>query len=405
VGRDGLPLETQHPATIFALELEDNAFYQAIQPILLPFVERGREDLFLRLMSVLHKHWSSPASDRTQSQNPGAPGYAAQTGLVRFGGLVANVLDEGELLVSLRGLAVALTRAERDTVAAMVRDLVLPENNPDLSLPAPTPAHLARDLLVRASDFYDEHPELERLASVVAHRLLEVTETSGAPRTLANRRAHVITGHVLAHVRGWADRYLADHDIPALRAALVDDSHELLGHPLTATALDLVASLAADDEAQQELVALFEYLGGGDEDHERLAGLAPVLVDVLGMVADDGPMSSLLTIAARATRDDGVWRPTVDVADQLLALDAEQVVARLARRLFRPVADGSAFSVLQVALEAVAEVNRGEPGAGGTFDEADVAAAGHTVIGFLEDEQNGLGRLYQLAADRAAGGS
>ncbi len=56
---DGDWLYQRDPDTLFAWE--ENGFLAALTPLANAFVGHGREDLFIQLMEVLHKHWQTAA--------------------------------------------------------------------------------------------------------------------------------------------------------------------------------------------------------------------------------------------------------------------------------------------------------------------------------------------------------
>jgi hypothetical protein len=56
---DGDWLYQRDPDTLFTWE--ENGFLSALQPLATAFASHGREDLFIQLMEVLHKHWQTAA--------------------------------------------------------------------------------------------------------------------------------------------------------------------------------------------------------------------------------------------------------------------------------------------------------------------------------------------------------
>lgn len=76
--RDGDRFDVQHAGTLPVLELDN--FYDQVRPIVQAFVDAGAEQLFVDVMAVLHKHWSSAASSSTQTTDPAGANYAFGSG-------------------------------------------------------------------------------------------------------------------------------------------------------------------------------------------------------------------------------------------------------------------------------------------------------------------------------------
>ena len=71
VDGSGALFRDHHPGTLPVLEI--NGFYSQIRPIIQAFVDSGDEQLFVDLMSVMHKYWSSKDSSDTQTTESDRP--------------------------------------------------------------------------------------------------------------------------------------------------------------------------------------------------------------------------------------------------------------------------------------------------------------------------------------------
>ena len=98
VDASGALFRDHHPGTLPVLEV--NGFYAQIRPIIQAFVDNGDEQLFVDLMSVMHKHWPSEDSTDTQTTDPAAPNYASGAGARSWEPLLADGAA-GDLLPAL----------------------------------------------------------------------------------------------------------------------------------------------------------------------------------------------------------------------------------------------------------------------------------------------------------------
>jgi hypothetical protein len=93
------------PDTLLMLETE--GFYRALTPVLTAFTQHNREDLFIELLEVLHRHWATelaPATECKLSSSPTAPYQnCSRAGVARFETLVAEAM-RGDVLASVQTL-------------------------------------------------------------------------------------------------------------------------------------------------------------------------------------------------------------------------------------------------------------------------------------------------------------
>jgi hypothetical protein len=123
--RDGELIVDLHRDTIFAWELRDPvsgaSYYEALRPLLEAFDTHEKRDgdgqltdgyLFGDLISLVHRHWSSRASDATQRADLAGPRFSQQSSGVSYEELVAEALIDAQLLARIRDLMLALEAIE-----------------------------------------------------------------------------------------------------------------------------------------------------------------------------------------------------------------------------------------------------------------------------------------------------
>lgn len=423
---DGVALEERHAGTIFGLELD--GFYDAFRPLLKPFVARGREKLLVKLLGLLHRHWSSKESDSTQSEDPQAPAFSLQSGLVDFEELFARTLvDEGGM--RLAGKMVKTLRPD-EKVALMrgARHLVLPEHHGELTFrggrkqatksdgvsptDGVTPIYLGFALLDDGAAWLDAHPQLDDVIERAVDRWLEVvTSSTGEPTRsqelrLADRRALALALTFLEVIDERLQKHVARGDVSQWASRFVPDTQDVLDHPLLATSSQLLLAAREHPGTHVAVLKLADrLLGDGPLSEAGVDWLVSFAVDMLQGATDAKtlvPMAHSLAPVFEA--GDGLLAQGLDFLHDVTPLDRKNVLLRLIQGLVQEMPTAEQGSILGTLADVASEVNRADPGQVAPFLAADYCALFGNVVDFLVNDETGLGRLYMLAANRGETG-
>ncbi len=106
---DGEWLYQRDPDTLFTWE--ENGFLTALQPLAGAFVDHGREDLFIQLMEILHKHWqtaagaaAAPEECKLTTDASGKTTSCSKDGTDTYEPLLSTIFG-GDLLTALNSAA------------------------------------------------------------------------------------------------------------------------------------------------------------------------------------------------------------------------------------------------------------------------------------------------------------
>ncbi len=424
-GADGVELEARHPGTIFAWELYD--FFDNMRPIFKAFSDHGRLDLLVDLMSTMHLHWSSPASDTTQSSDPSAPAWAKQSGAVRFEELTARALTEGDIIGRLADVVHAARLADldgttgEDVLVDLPRQLFLPEWNEDLRLQNGSAVFVKNDgagivtplapvwlflhgtrLLDKATDAMSPqaHTAWKGASDALAEQFLGTRDYMGG-KQFTDGRARAIVQAALA----FADERLVAHwsagDVEAWADDLAPSAERALAHPAVASGLHLAQALVDTPAARTEVEAFVSYLVDALRPQATFDATLTSLADLLQVVDAGADLKPVLRqLAPLVDPEGGVADDMVTFLDRMQALDDKGVLPKLLAGLVVRRSDGSGETPLEAMIDIAAEVNRAEPGAGGPLSAEDIVAVLGALHDTLTDDTRGLERLYKLIEER-----
>lgn len=331
------------PDTMMMLETE--GFYTAIRPLLRTFTTRNREDLFIKVVKVLHRHWmteQTPERECRLTRQPGDPRpLCSQAGASRYEPLVAEVL-RGDTLGSFQALTQRLqtlqvphclavdattrrcTRAEsRDGVrvlAELVRTAIDPARASQEGLTdrrgnasrlrqdgvtraQVTPLTLFIDAFSALDAAFDrdaaEHPggpdrraAWDSALSRLADQLLTVRgerETSAFAHPLVPRLLPPALDLLRSELHARCpDTFVPPHARCAwMRDTLTQEARDALGGPLFATGWDFLEATRGNAALRAQADALAGYL----LDPDALSGAWPALlgtsVDAVQWLASD----------------------------------------------------------------------------------------------------------------------
>lgn len=420
---DGGILEERHRGTAPAYEL--GHVFEDMAPVLNAFNDHGRLDLYAKLMSILHHHWSSPEGGTTQSLSATSPLYADQSGIVRFEELVARALDEGNALPTLgdlmhvfRTTAVGAASGEQ-VLAELPQLLFLPEANPDYAprqnaepvlrndgwpVAEVAPATVMLSAWRRIAAGLAATPAARDATwTALGHLLRQVLATDGTGPDLrfADRRGYALVHALLDFGRDELQKKLANDGAVAWAAEVESSVNKLVAHPATAGVADLTAALQASPAARADVEQLLHYLVDEQSPNHAFACTLLAGVDLAQVMNDTTNLQPVLRdLAPVFDADKGLLAKLVDFAAKLRDIDDRQVLPALLANLVQEPANAPGETALDVIVDVISEVNRQTPGAGGRFTVADFKATLGQVHDFLLDDTRGLERIYKLIEKR-----
>ena len=417
---------------------------------------------FGAISTALHTHWPSRSATRTQRTNASSPAFAYQDNIRSYEPLVAEIFDGGLLLHRLRGavqVADAFTvRTGYDGVqalAALLQVVLDPTRNCVGSCTTgslkyrngtsyitynngtrmdgqggrprryPSPMYLLLDALGSVDDAWvgqdTRHTSWLQARSSLVDQFF-TTEVVSMNRRFKNRRGHNILLLTLPFLRGRVEAHRTGANPTAqdttarnwatAREASITDT---LSGPVVAGVVRLLDSIDQDATARDSLLGLLQALMNEQQNPEGVSAMLYALSDALQLLDDDAsviPIVNTLSVALAAnaqtvvtaggsvSSDDATAARTVDLLQKTSALDTNGVLSRVLANAASQPATGNPITQIETLMDAIAEVNRATPGAGGPVDQTDVLAILDVVYEFLTNSDRGLERLYAVIENR-----
>lgn len=421
--KDGDRFIDQHAGTLPVFELE--GFFDQIRPIVQPFADWNREDLFVKLLVVLHRHWPSPESLQHQSTNPAGKGYVKRSNARSYEPLLIDLFENGDLWPALTEAAPvvgALTSAggrnARRVIADAARYLVAPQpglskrtgetstkTNDGAEVTPLSPWYVLADAYAqkraRLAETGGEGEAWERATGQVADMLLRADEVGGAFR-FRNPRFRGLAVAFLDLVQARVEAHRASGDLSQwTRTDLAGRAQKILAGPVFAGAADFVLSLQATPEARTMLEALAAHLGSETPDEEVFRIVVTAAADLAQLFLDDPDTVPIAHFFGR------VLLPEFDFVEPSLVFlqgarraDGEGVLARILRQLLDECVPGE--TALAEIVDALSEVHRVLPYAEleRPLSEADYRSVFGAVADFFRDEKRGLARFIDVVKER-----
>jgi hypothetical protein len=422
--KDGDRYIDQHVGTLPVWELE--GFYDQVRPVLQAFADHNAEQLFVDLLSVIHKHWPSADSINHQSFSPTAPNYAWGSGGESYEPLVAAVLADGEVLGALVDGA---PRLNAITVNGRSFATVLRGAGTYLLTPR---ADLADRRGQTTSTTADGRPVTtlspwQVLADAYARRRARLEAAAGEGVAWTDSVAEVVD--VLARGldvpgQGWRFRNprlrgvavalvdflaarVASHDasgdrVPWLSTDLPARIEDALTSPVVAGAADFILSLQSTPETRAQLESLVQYLVDEIDHDDAFRAAITAVADLLQLSVSDADIVPLARVAGEALAPDRTW-----LDDQLWFVrraresDADRALATLLVNLFEETRPGR--TAIGDLVDGIGEVQRANPYAdlGARFTAADFRALFTGLADFLDEEKRGLRKFIRIIEDRS----
>lgn len=335
---------------------EQFGFYKAITPLLQAFGNHGREDLFLQLIEVLHKHWSDDKASAAECKlTPSAS--CSKDGAVRYEALLAEVMAT-DLFPALTQLSKTLqtikvphctaldpktkqcttfTQVSGLTVMAeAARSMIDPNRAKATGLkdragkvtalrndggtnPQVTPLYLILQALngidqsfgayIQGSGGDTSRRDQWRMArSQLVDQFLDVVGKGTATASFKNAAVPKIAPLVLDVLRGQLLAHCPDAGVtPYPRCAwakdeLTQSATKVVHGPSFAAVVDLLDTLRKDDKARRQIQELASYLLDAASQNDALPAVLSAMHDGTQALKDETNLVPLLNVLAEGMR-------------------------------------------------------------------------------------------------------
>lgn len=424
VGKDGVEVRHNDGDTLFAVSA--SGMDRVLEPVIRLFYDRGRMDLLLDGLELLHRHWASPEGGAYQSQSTRQPRYSALSGIARFEPLLVELLIDTELYASARQLLAELRPETLDGQPSFRRLVELARHaiRIDASLRTRSgssevvwgdvrrTALSPMDLLLAGLERLDERlsgsRSLERDRDAVfdglGERFLGVERTGPLEGRFQRTDAPVAVRLVLGRLKAWAQE-IEDLD-GFVRGEMVQDLADVLTDPMVPLATETMEGLLEPGPWRAPLGRTARRMMDA-----RFDDLLVVGSDLLGALQDQALSLGALHAVGRELSDDFLLASqAVALAERALATDDQIGLGRtagdhfveVARRALEPRTEGGVH--LYGVLNAVAQTQRVVPGAEGALDVEDLRRVVNETRDFLLDEEGGLEKYFELVEERTLAG-
>ncbi len=446
----------------FLVNGREASFLSALTPLLRAFDDHdppGGRFLFGALMRDLHLHWPTRTNTASQRTDPRGDMFSQQDDVRSYEPILADLFERGALTARLGALVRVLDAEELrpgtdgvDALVAATNVLVDPSRSCGGSCATGgglryrsgrdhpctssgicfdgmggrprryvSPLYLLIDGLASMDRALERDPaRLMRWRSArtaIAEQLLR--PTAGSSPRLANRRALALLRAVVPFARARIAEHRTAGDLTPWSRGLTARAESTLGSAATSAALDFLVAVEADPAARDAIAALVAYLIDDASANDALDTTLLALADLLQVLEDDANLTPLLRALAVAlasdpraavdtgaalTTDGAVTDATLTLIRRVDALDDRGALLAVLANLVSLPAESAAASPdetpLETIVDVIAEVNRRDPGAGGTLAADDYRAILETTRDFLRDEDRGMERLYRVVQER-----
>jgi hypothetical protein len=437
-------LDQRDGQTIFALE--SRGFYEAIAPLIKPFVDRGRADLLVALLDALYMHWGEdgdaavhyePIVAATLRQvMPPLRGVAkalvasdAPQVWLACGARDANGACVGANVPPVRAMAAAL-KGVFDPGEATLRGLIdrrgnrTALRNDGTTNPQVTPAYLVTGALASMDAAFDDYAtkhasDAGRLGqwrsarSQLVDQLLTADSTGGWHFT--NAAIPAVAPRIVETLRQQLDARCPEW--PATPCAwastqITSDLSDTVSGPVFAHLVDLLDAVRADQGARVEVEKLATYLLTEGSANDALASLLATSDDLAQLLGDEVDLVPALRAVGGAMLPRAGEMNLIDANLALLTrltapalggrgeeqcgreIDPNQVLTKVIERAVTPMPAGR--TPIEVVLDVIGDVNRAAPQKTDALVATDYASIANQVADFLLDEQRGLEQFYAV---------
>lgn len=372
--KNGDWLAQRNKNTLFMMERLDG--YRAFTPLANAFVMHDREDLFIDLSIILHKHWQSSAGTADECRTKDGP--CGKSNASSYQGLLGELLVKDMIpsLMQIMRTAKATTvkhctstssdgrctasedrngiqvlaeaaRAMFDPSRAAQVDLrdrlgnTKTRMNDGTEVAQTTPAYLLTNALASFDDAYDAYeaahpddagrrPQFRRARSQLADQFLAISG-NGAQARFARRGVIKILPIVIDLLRSqtWANcpKTFGGGNLRCnwAREELPNKLEDTMTGPLFASMMDLVDGVRRDDRARFELQRAMVYLLDTASQNDALPAMLASSNDMVQLLRDDRNMLPFFKVLAAALSPSGFGEdkqglPAKSLIDSTLAM-------------------------------------------------------------------------------------
>jgi hypothetical protein len=427
----GQQYQSVHAGTLPVWEMD--GFYDQIQPIVQAFADRNAEQLFVDLLTVLHKHWASRQSNPTHQFNlPNEAGYVWGSNAVSYEAAIVEILarrdtmpDRGNLMDALHFSAPIInniTARGKNSVTILTnaaRYMMTPRGglknrrgDTTSETSEGTPINTLSPWQLIADAYALKH---ERLLVAGAEGEAWQRSTGNLVDVLVRGRPVVGVGWGFKNPRfrgisillmDFVESRLRAHDGAGDRAAwLATDMpgrlEDVLTGPVFAGAADFILSLQASPEARAELERLAAYLVNEINYNATFRASLSAVADVLQLALDDRDIVPIAHVIGEALRPERGWVEShLAFVKEARHSDANQALVAMMRNLYTDYRPG--HTAVGDLIDGISEVHRARPyeDLGADFTEADYRSLLTGLADFLDDEKRGLRRFISIIKGR-----
>jgi hypothetical protein len=428
---DGHYYYAAHSDTLPVWEMGD--FYDQIRPILQVFADHDQEQLFVDILSVLHKHW--PTTDSIpihQFNDPNLPGYAWGSGASRYEPIVVAALSRRETEPTQGNIMDALVYGAPTLNAATGNGRPMPEILVDVTRyllnPQPglenrngqttsqtadgDPIAVLSPYQILADAYHLKKQQLEASAAEgeawqrATGNLVDVMARADPVPTVGwtfrNPRFRGFTVGLIDFLRA----RIAAHDVAGdrdqwLSEDLPDRVEEMLANPVFAGAADFILSLQASPEARAQIEQLLAYLVNEVNYDETFRTSLTAIADTLQLALDDRDIIPIAHVLGEALRPERGWLEShLAFVKAARHSDENQALVEMLRNLYTEYRPG--HTAISDLIDGISEVHRAHPydDLSADYTAEDYRAMLRGLALFLDDEKRGLRRFISIIKGR-----
>lgn len=419
----GALLGTKHVGTLPVWEKD--GFYDSVRPILQAFADSNQEQIFVDMMSIMHKHWSTAESTDTQHTNPAGPNYTMGSRGVTYEPYVQAVF-EGDLWPALTEHAAELNAISVNgkpfhMVARNAgRFLVSPlagltdrEGNPASTTADGKPVAQMSPWDLLADAYHAKRTRIAasaeaRLWNESMHELVDLmfrADLVGSTWTFRSKHMAAASRSTTKLLR---DR-LAEHTTTGDRATwiaqdLPEKISDVLTHPLFAGALDFVESQtragAPRDAFDALLYSVFDRVNAMAEYDTMRVGAA----DLIQLAVNDRELVPLARMVGGLLDATKTYLPVqLGLLHRMHGADTESTLTNIVARLFKAAdpTNEPGIPAISVIADGVGDVDRYHPGPPADWSMIDYVTVFRQVGWFMHDEKTSMPRFVTIIKGRS----
>ena len=408
-------------------------FYEAIRPVVQAFADHNAEQLFLDLLTVTHRHYSSKNSKTYQFADPNKPDYSAGSNLVSYEPLIADVLEKTDLLAALNALGPVLDqlktsggRPAKQALVQTVAYLVDPTRSPGLTyrdgrteskttdgtktVPGGvSPFYIMADAWAAKRDALKSMEASDKLIADAWNSstsdLVDIfltVEGTGLKARFENRRLVPAGEALVKFIRGRIAAHKNKDLASWLQQELPDALEQKLASPVVSRAADFLRIAEDDPPSVQAIYDLIDYLIDELNHNPSFRASVTGIADIAQMLLDDNDIVPVVNVLGKVIEPKrALVKTALHFLKPAVAKDQKQVLSKVLRNAYKEQSPGK--SPVQTLLDLATELHRLKPGAGTHYTGPDFQEAFRQAREFLADQETGLEKFFEIVKNRCGG--